>query len=162
MLKYIAIFVLIVLNSTPINAALLNNSSVNDTLLNSSSLNDTLLDNSSRNNTLLNNSSLNNTRLNNTTSDDDWFNRSSNLSFMLPLNPLSDTIRIMEEEQAGVKFPAENPIAEKLIRDMINPPDMTIPDPAIDGPTLPDNPPEGGCSEPVCDEEGICFSQCIN
>jgi hypothetical protein len=162
MLKYIAIFVLIVLNSTPMNATLLNDSSMNNTLFNSSSLNDTLLDNSSRNNTLLNNSSLNNTRLNNTTSDDDWFNRSSNLSFMLPPNPLSDYIRIIEEEQAVVKFPAENPIAEKLIWDMINPPEITIPDPAIDGPRLPDGPYEGGCSEPVCDEDGICFSQCVN
>jgi len=142
MLKFIAIFALIVLNSTPMNAVLLNDSSMNDTLLNIMR--------------------LNNTSLNNTTTDDDWFNRASNLSLLLPLNPLSDNIRIIEEEQAGVKFPSENPIAEKLIWDMINPPDKTIPDPVIDGPKLPDSPPEGGCSEPVCNEDGICFSQCVN
>jgi hypothetical protein len=142
MLKFIAIFVLIVLNCMPIDAELLNNSSMNDTLLNIMR--------------------LNNTSLNNTTSDDDWFNRASNLSFGLPLNPLSDSIRIMEDEQAGVKFPAEETIAEKLIWDMINPPDITIPDPVIDIPKLSDGPYEGGCSEPVCDEDGICFSECIN
>jgi len=147
MLKFIAIFVLIVLNSAPINAALLNDSSMNDTLLNIMR--------------------LNNTSLNNTTSDDDWFNRSSNLSFVLPLNPLSDNIRIMEEEQVGAKFTAEKPIvekpiAEKPIWDIINPPDITVPDPAIDGPTLPDSPSEGGCSELVCNEDGICFTQCVN
>lgn len=161
MIKIIAIFMLLALNSTSANNTLLNNTSLNDTLINNSSINNTLLNNSSINNTLLNNSSINNTSLNNSSSEDDWFNKSSNLNFALPLNLFSRDIRIVDVEQVGVKFPAEQPhVTYNPIWNLIHPPEINIPTPSIDDlvplDILLGGSRGSGVSEPVCSEDGIC------
>jgi hypothetical protein len=177
MLKLIVLFILLTLNSTSandtllnnssLNNTLLNNSSLNNTLLNNSSLNNTLLNNSSLNNTLLNNSSLNNTLLNNTTSEDDWFNRSSNLSFALPHDLFSKGARIADAEQAGVEFPEGKPTTRNPIwdtynpRDSYNPWEIFDPDPRMNlGPL--DIFLGSGESGTFCSEDGICYDQFVD
>jgi hypothetical protein len=137
MLKAIALFMLLALNSTSINNTLLNNSSINDTLLNISITNNALL--------------------NNSTSEDDWFNKSSNLSLALPGNLFSDGTRIADAEQAGVKIPEEKPTT----RDFYYPPEVNNPDPWIDlGPL--DMFLGSGESGTVCSEDGICYEQFVD
>jgi hypothetical protein len=141
MLKAIALFMLLALNSTSINNTLINNSSINDTLLNISSTNNTLL--------------------NNSTSEDDWFNKSSNLSLALPGNLFSDGTRIADAEQAGVKIPEEKPTTPNPIWDSYSPPEANNPDPWIDlGPL--DMFLGSGESGTVCSEDGICYEQFVD
>jgi len=145
MLKIIAIFILLGLNSTSINNTLINNSSMNDTLLN--------------------NSSINNTLLNNSTSEDDWFNKTANLNFTVPLNLFSDDARVADanEEQEKIKFPAkEEPRTYNPIWNWIHPPAITISDSInVDlGPQ--DISLDGGVSGTVCSEDGICYEQFVD
>lgn len=156
MLKLIALFILLTLNST----------STNDTLLDNSDINNTLLNNSSTNSTLLNISSTNSTLLNNSTLEDDWFNRSSNLSFALPRDLFSKGARIADAEQAGVEFPEGKPTTSNPIwdtynpRDSYNPWEIFDPDPRMNlGPM--DIFLGGGDSGTVC-SDGICYDQFVD
>jgi hypothetical protein len=127
------------------------------------------------NNALLSNSIINDILLNNSRSDDDRFSNSLQLDFAFSLNLLSDSIRIIDVERPGDKFSAEETI-KTLFSDSYNPPMINNPGPVIDdpgpviddpGPVIDDpgllnGQPDPGCSEPVCTEDGICYSECVD
>jgi hypothetical protein len=117
---------------------------------NNASINTTPINNSSINDTLLNNSSL-----------DDWLNNSSKLNFTTPPDLLLADIKYDDLELAGKIF-SEKPMTGDLSLNSINSQAMDSSDYTSYNPELPDGRMEGGCSEPICTEDGICSSVCYD
>ena len=109
---------------------------------------------------MLNNPSLNDTRLNNLTKDDDWINESTTQNLLLPFNQFLKDVRHEYVEEAEGTFPAEKPMPENPFPDLTKPPAINNPESVRDGPEQMDGPSGGGCSEPVCTEDGICYVEC--